>query len=61
MTIKRLYSGRYEIRIDDKTYVVYNPSKDDRDYPNLWFIQDQDAEGFQTLKDVKQYLSNMQE
>lgn len=55
---KRLSEGRYNISIKEKTYHVYNPSKDDKEYPYIWFIQGDDQEGFKTLKEVKEYIKS---
>lgn len=60
MKVTRLYAGRYQITINGKEYTVFNPSKDDKDYPNKWFIRDHDSEGYETLKEAKEYLKSLQ-
>lgn len=57
---KRLSPGRYEALVNGEyKATIFNPHKDDTDYPNRWFIrQDGDSEGYDTLKEAKEAFSN---
>jgi hypothetical protein len=54
---KMLYSGRHAILVNgEQVGTIYNPSKEDSDYPNCWIISTSNAESFHDLKGAKKYV-----